>query len=87
MEINDIKKKINILEKASENPELIMSDEFSDNFKNNIPFLNMEINGKKIIKYFIEFLKKNEIFKDVEVISSGVNEIEFYKLAGKTPRF
>lgn len=78
MEINDIKKKINILEKASENPELIMSDEFSDNFKNNITFLNMEINGKKIIKYFIEFLKKNEIFKDVEIISSGINEIEFY---------
>lgn len=67
IELQEAKHKLDILEHLADKPELIITDLFTletdgDNF-----LLQININGKYILDYLVEYLKKIEVFKNTKL--------------------
>lgn len=62
VELQEARKKLDILEKLASNPELIMTDLFSEGVSGSNFLYQVNVNGKYILDYLVEYLKTLHVF-------------------------
>lgn len=62
IELQEARKKLDILEKLASNPELIMTDLFSEGVSGSNFLYQVNVNGKYILDYLVEYLRTLHVF-------------------------
>ena len=64
IELQEARKKLDILEKLTNNPELILTDLFSNSVSDNNFLYQVNVNGRYILDYLVDYLKTLDVFND-----------------------